>query len=154
MQLLKDNRELYSYVYHQFISKGLNPSATQLKELVGTFTANMPSVRIIIDGLDEYDEKDQKKVLETLLPLCNLSTTTCKILISSTDVTQIGRVLRKKTNICLSEELPAISEAIRSFVHKSLLELQDKFDDIIISENDVADMERTITERSKGTRMK
>lgn len=63
----------------------------ELLSIVGTS-------RIVIDGIDEWEPKEQQVVLDDLLPLTTAkqSAYICKILISSRDMPTISRAMRPK----------------------------------------------------------
>jgi hypothetical protein len=68
-QLLQGNLELAPFVFENYANKGLEPSISRLRKLLPELLGTIPSVRIIVDGLDEYPESEQTKILTELIAL-------------------------------------------------------------------------------------
>lgn len=130
-QLLRRNVELSSYVYEEYIQKGLSSSTRQLKKLITVLLTAEKNVRIVVDGVDEFPEKDQKQVISDLIPLASISGTgiECKILFSSRDIPPISKQLARYSTICLSSERKAIDAAIKSYICHNLTSLNPHFMD-------------------------
>ncbi|KAK2755707.1 hypothetical protein FQN54_005857 [Arachnomyces sp. PD_36] len=130
-QLLRRNADLSSYVYEEYIQKGSSPSARQLKKLVGILITAENHVRIVVDGIDEFPEKDQKQIINDLIPLASIAETGAesKILFSSRDIQPISKQLSRYPTVCLSGEREAIDAAIKSYIGHSLANLRPQFMD-------------------------
>ncbi|KAI9791132.1 MAG: hypothetical protein M1816_004363 [Peltula sp. TS41687] len=150
-QLLRANLDSSAYVFDEYIGKGLSPSVQNLKVIIPSLLSGIQSVRIILDGLDECDQPDSRRILNEIIPLaaCDGLGTTHKLLVSSRDLPQINRVLAKKSTISLSEEKDAVNAAIRTYVHATMVELQDRLVSGINC-SILEEIENKIVERSDG----
>jgi hypothetical protein len=158
-QLLRSNRDLSSYVYDEYICQGLASSVQQLKRLIRTLLLGIPSVRIVIDGLDEFESKDQSQILNDIIPFASASDmgasvgdkgAVCKVLISSRDVNPIAKHLSKRSIISLSKERAAIGSAIRSFVQHNLIDIHQNLNDMDIDKNVAGKVEHELIEKADG----
>jgi hypothetical protein len=124
-QLLQCNRDLSIYNYNKYTCKGFISSVPQLKKLIPTLLLSIPSVRIVIDSLDEFEQKDQSQIITDIIPFASANDirTVCKVLISSQDINPITKHLLKRPIISLNKERAAIDAAIQSFVKHSLINI-------------------------------
>ncbi|MCJ1426374.1 hypothetical protein MMC29_004277 [Sticta canariensis] len=133
-QLVKSQPDMLPHIHQNYVDKALNPSLKVMKELLAQVLSGLPSSRIILDGVDECHETQQKEILSTLLPLQKNAPNSCKLLISSrVDEGYIKSVLRQKPSIRLKDHN---SEAISLFVDQNVAELSDIFDSL---EDDLLD---------------
>ena len=145
LQILRDNEDLAAHVSDKYANHGGNPSIQQLRKLIPELLANARATRIVIDGLDECPEKDQKAVLQELLSLCSPSDAHCKLLISSREGAYISKTLRRKPYISLKDRTSDVDMDIGHFVSQNLGELRERFD------SDVLDnIEQRIVEKAGG----
>jgi len=151
-QILRTNKELACYIFDDYISQGLAASVAQLRKLLPALLDTIASARIIIDGLDENDQASQRQILSEILPLTtgNVSTRTCKVIISSREVPQISRVLAKRSTLSLAEEKEAIRAAIHNYVHHSLAELQNYLEDLSVDLQLIQNIEDEIVKKADG----
>jgi hypothetical protein len=105
------------------------------------------STRIVIDGLDECPERDQKAILTELLSAVKNSATPCKIFISSRAETYISKKLRKRPTISLTEktEREKVDKDIQKYVKQSLKGLRESFPGTIVD-----DVERKVVRKANG----
>ena len=89
--------------------------------------ASLPSVRIIVDGLDECPPKDHEEVIEALLKMKTSESGACKVLFSSRNVQSISKLLRKRPTARLDDYTESINHAITSFVNTQLESLHRDF---------------------------
>ena len=129
LQLLRQHLDLASYVADNYVHKGSSASIAQLKRLLPELLAGIPTTFMILNGLDECNEKDQKSIFTELVALTNPS---CKLLVSSRDGAYISKVLRKKPVISLKDKQRDVNADIRLFVSHSLSELRERFGDTTI----------------------
>jgi hypothetical protein len=127
-------------------------SVAQLRKILPILLSSLQSVRIVVDGLDEYEDKDHKPILAELLALakCNKSDGTRKLLISSRDAVRIARVLLRRSNIDLSSERAAIASAIQGFVRSSVSDLHLNLDQEQVHGAAMAAIERTLVLKANG----
>ncbi|KAL9116701.1 MAG: hypothetical protein Q9187_006774, partial [Circinaria calcarea] len=132
LQLLRAHLDLAPYVCDNYANRGRNPSMPQLRRLIPALLATIPLTRIVIDGLDECQEKDQRQILQELMSLCTPSGVRCKILLSSREGVHLSRALRRKPNISLTERRVDVDTDIRLFVAHNLTELRERFDGKVV----------------------
>lgn len=139
-------------IQSSYVNNGLQPSVPQLKQLLPNLLSTFPSVRIIVDGLDECDDKEQNLILIELLALAGLKSlsTSCKVLISSQDLLTISRRLRTRSSIDLSQERVAIESAISSFVHDTISQSPFLGDTEIIDKKIIDRIEQTLLTKADG----
>jgi hypothetical protein len=143
LQLVRNNIELASHISDNYVSRGLTCSMTRLKELLPNLIMATSATRIIIDGLDECEDRDQKQILQELM---KLGGNHCKILISSRDYGHIGKILRKKKTIAFRDRRNDINKDIQLYVTQALAGLRQQFEDQIIDE-----IKRAVVEKADGT---
>lgn len=122
-QIIQKNLDLVPYIYNEYVLSHPKASQKALKGLLPNLLASVGSSRLVIDGMDEWDPKEQELIIEAILPLISADVShICKILISSRDVPAISRSLQKKTKsaitISLADEHRAIDHAIECFIQK------------------------------------
>jgi hypothetical protein len=135
-QAIRSNHDLAALVYDDVLSHG-SPSIAQMRRIVPTLLATFHSVRIVVDGLDECNDKDQGSILKELIALGkNIrdlpggTSANCKILVSSRDVDQISRHLSRRATIALGTESTALSSAIQGYVSSRVTVLVSNLDGV------------------------
>ncbi|KAF2145844.1 uncharacterized protein K452DRAFT_305786 [Aplosporella prunicola CBS 121167] len=107
-QAVQNNPDLIIYIHDDYIPSHPVASRRPLMGILPNILIDVGSSRLIIDGIDEWDRKEQKLILKDVLQLLSTdaSSHTCKVLISSRDVPTVSPVLRKnsKTSVSLSDE--------------------------------------------------
>jgi hypothetical protein len=152
IQILRRHQNLSSYVYDEFILKGQTPSLQTLKQLLPNLLSSVQGPRMVVDGLDECQDLEQKTVLRDLLAFSsNLVYGTCPILVVSRDVRHIDAILSKKPSLSLNDEEKAVSAAIGSFAQQRLSEMQSRFQELDIDKPAMEEVERQIVLKSEGT---
>jgi hypothetical protein len=151
-QILRCSKDLSGYVYDEHICQGLTSSIPQLKKLIPTLLSSIPSVRIIVDGLDEFEQKDQNQVLNDVIPFASTSDTgaVCKVLIASRDINPISRHLSKRSTVSLTRERAVIDAAIQSFVEHSLIDIRQNLSDTNIDDSIMVEVEQGLIKKADG----
>lgn len=127
-QLVKSQPDLLPHIHQNYVDKALNPSLKVMKGLLAQVFSGLHSCRIVLDGIDECHETQQKEILSTFLSLQKNAPNSCKLLISSrVDEGYIKNVLRQKPSIRLKEHT---TDAISLFVQQNVAELSDMFDSL------------------------
>lgn len=132
-QLLRANLDLAPYIFDNYANKGLAPSVVRLRKLIPELIGTVSSVRIIIDGLDEYPEHDQRAILTDLLSLSKSPGGNCRVLFSNRESTLISRTLGGKPTISLRDQDVDISSDIRLHVHARLKEFRALYGNHLIN---------------------
>ncbi len=132
-QLVRCQPDIVPYVHQHYIDTALHPSPKLMRKLLREVLAGIDCCRIVLDGIDECDEMQQREVLSTFLDLQQNAADSCKILFASrNDESHIKALLRKNMIIPMKGQT---DDAIRLFVNSKIAELTDKFeslDDILL----------------------
>lgn len=144
-QLLAANPELAPYILDTFANKGLKPTKKQLTIIVERLIAVLPSVRIIVDGLDEYPKNAQEEVMKSLLASKGSSAGACKLLLSSQCIPTIAKTLGNKPQLRLEDCSENVDATIATFVKPRMDELRQRFDP-----STVDGLESKILEKAQG----
>ncbi|KAK4986013.1 hypothetical protein LTR66_008008 [Elasticomyces elasticus] len=149
-QLVRGKPELSTYVYDAYLSRGCNPSISQLKQMIPELLDGITSARLVIDGLDESPQKEHGAILTQVLQLTSKSTgaNTVKLAIISQDVPSISKIMSKKSTISLKEAADMTNDAIQRYVHESLIKLRDDPDDLPIDDQTLIELKRKIVAKS------
>jgi hypothetical protein len=147
LELLRSEPHLTSHIYENYTRQVRTPSLGQIKKLLPDLLSAVLSTRIVIDGLDECQEKDQKIILTEVLSAVKSSTAPCKLFISSRAETHISKTLRKRPTISLTEkkERNKVDEDIQKYVKHSLMGLRESFPGALVD-----DIERTVVKKAHG----
>jgi len=95
---------------------------------------SIEACRVVIDGIDESSEADQKEILTHTLRLFTGVDIKCKILFSSRECTSISRILRKVPTISLSQRTESLEKDIKLFIRQSLIDLRKSWPNSLIDE--------------------
>jgi hypothetical protein len=109
----------------------------QIRRLLPDLLAACSLPHIMIDGLDECSEEDQKAILAELLALVQHSAATVRILISSREETHISRALQKVPTISLTEKKESVNADIREYLRYKLAPLRASFGDANINKVEI-----------------
>ena len=132
-QLVRCQPDIVPYVHQNYIDTALHPSPKLMRKLLREILTATNCCRIVLDGIDECEDAQQRDVLSTFLDLQQDATDSCKILFASrNDENLIKALLRHNTVIPMRGQT---DDAIRLFVNSKIAELTDKFeslDDIVL----------------------
>lgn len=145
LQLIRPHTDLASHVADNYANRGCNPSLKQLKKLLPELLTTITSTRVVIDGLDECLEKDQKSVLQELLSISGKCGQSCKFLFASREDVYLSRALRARPYIDLRKRKSEIDKDIKIFISRKLSQLRREFESTIID-----DIERRVVEKADG----
>lgn len=133
LQLLRANIELAPFIFDNYANKGLAPAIVRLRRLLPELLSTVNSIRIIIDGLDEYPESDQRVILAEFIALSKPSGVQCKVLFFNRDEgSQIRKVLASKPTIDLKGQFLNVSKDIEAYVKYNLKEFRYSYPDALI----------------------
>jgi hypothetical protein len=123
LQLLQRHLDLASLIANEFVYSGASCRITQLKTLVPKVLEIVPFIRVIIDGIDECSDENQKVILRDLQAVCFGPELRCKILLSSRKEVHIRDKLSEKLQISLDGRLE-VEIDIRSYVKYHIKQLR------------------------------
>jgi len=157
-QIVQKHQDLALHVYYKYSKSHPIPSRRALLNLLPELLRSLGSVRFVIDGIDEWGEREQKEALQDLMQMLSTdpSSCVCKILLASRDTLEISRILRKKNKPAVSislssgDECTAIDRSIGHFVDSKLLDLPEHFDQLDPDSSVLAQVKRTLLEKSNG----
>ena len=66
VQLLASSTDLAPYILDNYANNGLRPSKKILMAIIGELILSLDSVRLLVDGLDEWPHRVQEEVLDDL----------------------------------------------------------------------------------------
>ncbi|PVH83786.1 hypothetical protein DL98DRAFT_652239 [Cadophora sp. DSE1049] len=152
-QLVQQSPDLVPYILDEYVSRGVPASGSQLRKMIPKLLMGFSCLRIIIDGLDEIDESQQRQVLSDLTDFATHPLgpgSSCKMLIASRDVTLISRFLSQKTVLSLGDDLIAFQVAVQPYVHHELSQLRKSLSDIEVEQTTMDVIEHRLVEKSNG----
>ena len=130
--LLAETTSLAPYVLETFASNGQKPTKKNLGTILEKMITSLPSLRIVVDGLDECLQDDQDEIIQDLLRIKGSTPGACKLLLSSRKHRSISRWLHLKPTIRLEDNTENINSTISSFIHPRLQNLRDRFSPAIV----------------------
>ncbi|KAF2728956.1 ankyrin [Polyplosphaeria fusca] len=140
-QIVQKHHDLGIHVFDNYCQSYSVPTQKALLGMLPELLQGLGSVRIVVDGIDEWTVAAQKEALRHLTQLVSTDSSSCicKILVVSRDTLEISRILRKKgsraaraTSVSLSdeEEIIGINNSIASLIDNKLSNLPDHFSDL------------------------
>lgn len=144
-QLLAVNNDMAPYILETFAHHGLRPSKKNLRVVLEKMIASLSSVRILVDGLDEWPQSDQEEVLDDLLRIKGPKPGACKLMISSRKLPTISKLLEAKPTLRLDDNADNVQAAIAVFVHRQLAPLREQF-----RSNTIDELESRIMSKANG----
>ena len=131
-QLLVRNASLSPYILETFANNGQKPTKKILGTILEKMITSLPSLHIVVDGLDEYLQDDQDEIMQDLLKIKGPKPGTCKLLVSSRKHRSITRWLHSKPTIRLDDNTDNVNLTIASFISPQLRSLRNLFNPEIV----------------------
>jgi hypothetical protein len=147
-QLVTANLDLLPHVINDYVDECQNPSLVTLRKLLPQLLSNIQSSRIIIDGVDECDDQEQKRLLSEMIRICQTPESSCKILFSSREMEYIKGSLRSKPTISLTAQRKEVDHAIGLYIKQNLNELRERL--YSIGNGVFSDIEEKMMRKSGG----
>ncbi|KAH7085093.1 hypothetical protein BKA63DRAFT_10537 [Paraphoma chrysanthemicola] len=157
-QVIQKHQDLAVYVHDIYYKS--HPVATKraLLGLLPKLLQSLGSVRIVVDGIDEWSPRAQKDTLKDLTDMLSTDKIShiCKVMIASRDTLDISRILRRKdksaVTISLSDgdEGLAVNRSITHFVDTRLSDVPEHFDELDPDSSILASVKQTLLEKSHG----
>ena len=119
-QLLAAKTDLAPYILETWADNGLRPSKKVLQEIINQAMDSLESVRILVDGLDEWPRIEQEEVIKDVLMVKGRSPGRSKLLISSRRLPVITKILSSKPTFCLEESTDDVRITISAYVSPRL----------------------------------
>ncbi|RYP76705.1 hypothetical protein DL770_007179 [Monosporascus sp. CRB-9-2] len=160
LQMIEKNTDLIAIAYTDFVLRHPMPSLKVLRAmLIGStdkpgILHGMSSCRIVIDGIDECDDKEQRFIIEDLVQFvsANKSSYNCKLLLCSRSVPTISRTLQKKSKalleISLSTEHTCVNASIQAFIKKRLQDIDEEHPAFQLDSNAMEELSEMILDKA------
>ena len=157
-QVIQKRQDLAIYVHDVYFKSYPVPTKKALLTLLPELLQGFDSVRLVVDGIDEWAPRDQTELLQDLSQMISTdqSSHICKVMVASRETAEILRSLRRKDlskmSISLSngDEGLAVTRSIAGFVNDKLSDLPDHFAELDPDTSIIAHVKRTLLERSNG----
>jgi hypothetical protein len=157
-QIIQKHSDLAGYVYDVYFESHPTPSRKALLSLLPELLQGLGSVRFVIDGIDEWDAREQKDLLKDLMKMLSTdpSTCICKILLASRDTLELSRSLLKKNKTTVPISLSdydsslAIDRSIRAFIDDKLSDLPDHFSELDPDTAVLRQVKHVLLDKSNG----
>ena len=146
-QLLQSNWDVITYVHRTYVESIWDPSTKRMKSLMREILSGLGACRIVIDGIDECSNDQQKEIISNFLSLQDGASDSCKILFSCrNDESHIKRLLSRKTIIQLRGQT---DDAIALYVDYKVGELSQSFEGL--EQNLLDKIKQRVRSEAKGT---
>jgi hypothetical protein len=157
-QIIQKHQDLAIHVHDVYLKSHPMPSKKALLGLLSELISGLHSVRLVVDGIDEWNSRDQKDLLKDMTQILSTDRASyiCKILFASRDTMDISRILLKKgkaaVTISLSDndESHSVSRSIGNFVDEKLSDLPEHIDDLDPDSSVMTQIKKTLLEKSQG----
>ena len=159
-QALQKSPDFAIYIHDDIMPRQFVASRKSLLGLLPKLLHHLGSVRLVVDGLDEWSPQEHIPALDDLLQLlsANPSSYLCKILISSRDIPTLSRTLntkkRKPAVISLNEEITSVDSSIRPFITRRIdsykIDHQADLEELDPNADILPDIERMLMQKSNG----
>jgi hypothetical protein len=152
-QIVQAHPDTAVYVSDHYITSYRAASRKALTSLLPELLSVVGTTRLIVDGIDEWDSKEQQVILDDILPLATANNV--KIFISSRDMPVISRMMRRKKKkatvvLSLSEEHAFIDRSIKSFIARRLDDYHSNLQDLDPSSSTLSEVHKLLVEKSNG----
>jgi hypothetical protein len=156
--MIQKHQDLAIYVHDVYFNSHPVPTKKALLGLLQELIRGLGSVRLVIDGIDEWSAVAQREILKDLSQIISIdqSSHICKILVASRETTDILRSLRKKDRSAMSislgngDEALAVTRSIADFVDSKLSDLPDHIEELDPDASIMVHVKQTLLKKSHG----
>jgi len=163
LQLIQGDPDLIAYLYKlkdtEFAKRSVTPYS--LERLIGTLAPALSKtpgetkyVHVVVDGLDECEEHKRDRLIGILDRLVSTSgsppSVVCKLLLLSRPSDVIGRRLRKRSTISLSEQSVHVGKVIQTYAKYRLESLRSRLDQMEVGDDDIENMANMLSTKADG----
>ena len=127
VQILRSHLDVAELVHQAYLQKGSSRSYPAMKRMLKEILSTVPNTRIVLDGLDEGDQKMQQETLKTLLELQKHAGHNCKLLISSREEPSIGKTIPYRIHLKLDDKT---TQGLNIFIQHKVGELKIHFPEL------------------------
>lgn len=156
-QIVQAHQDAAIHVCHKYITSYRAASRKAIAALLPELLDIVGSSRIVIDGIDEWELKEQQVILDDILTLATgkNSTYCCKIFFSSRDMPIISsRIMRQKrkatTVLSLNEQNTFIDRSIQAFIDMRLDEYRSSMQELDHDGSTLLEVRELLVQKSNG----
>jgi hypothetical protein len=157
-QVIQKHQDLAIYVHDVYFKSHPVPTKKALLTLLPELLQGLGSVRLVVDGVDEWLSRDQKDLLKDLSQIISTdqSSHICKIMIASRETIDLSWSLRKKDKSSMTISLSnddeglAVTRSIANFINNKLSDLPDHFVELDPDASIMVHVKKTLLEKSHG----
>ncbi|KAK4163802.1 hypothetical protein QBC43DRAFT_212370 [Cladorrhinum sp. PSN259] len=162
-QLIRSNPDLVAHAYDELIRQKKALNSQVLEKLICDLiisSADSPSqtryIHILLDGLNECDQDQQKKIIRMLERVVSVASsessgsTICKVLLSTRVTQPVPVRLRQKPTVSIGEEKIEVTKAIRQYSSDRMKRLSGRLKEMQITERDLQDVVNGIADKAAG----
>ncbi|KAI1421261.1 hypothetical protein F5Y12DRAFT_790113 [Xylaria sp. FL1777] len=147
-QIIRHIPDFAPYLYNEYISRGLRPSAGNITRALVELFGQADNVRLIVDGIDEISISEHKSLIKTLQSL-TASGDKCKLLIISQDLPSISCQLLRRPHLSMAEEQELVQKDLAAIVEGSLSSINEKHDKAL-EEPIIMELKSKILQKAEG----
>lgn len=156
--MIQKHQDLAIYVHDVYFDSHPVPTKRALLNLLPELLRGLGSVRLVVDGIDEWSAADQREILKDISQLTSIdqSSHICKVLIASRETIDTLRSLRKKDRSALSislgdsDEALAVTRSIAGFVDSQLSDLPAHIEELDPDASIMIHVKDTLLKKSHG----
>lgn len=159
-QALRQDDDTIAYIYWEFVVNRKTASVSTLESLLKTVLSsllgnpgNKCSIHIVLDGLDEMENENQRQLATMLGKVVTRSRTqenSCKVLVSSRSSTVLKKFLRKPATVSLSEERTNMEDSICTYAKQRLAANHHRLAQHGLCGEDLDNMSNRIVQKADG----
>ena len=124
VQLLRKNLELAPLIHQAFLQKETGRSWVSIKKILKKVLSTVKTTRIVLDGIDEWNQTAQRDVLKALVELQKTTSSDCKLLVSSRDEPLIRKELIRAEHLIIDGQS---AEGLNRYIASKTESLQYDF---------------------------
>ncbi|KAL7942168.1 hypothetical protein V8C42DRAFT_332740 [Trichoderma barbatum] len=161
IQIIRPDPELITLSYDWFVLQKKNPTIAVVEQLLrvlvealGTSLSQQKTLYIVIDGLNECDDKTVAPIIKLLDRLIATASspgsTVLKVLICTRITPAIAKLVKRKHQVSLADEKDHLSKAIRDYTIQRIKAIRPRFSQLRITDDDVSMLASQITQKADG----
>ena len=124
VQLLRQNIELAPLIHQAFLQKYSGRSPPTIRRMLKEILSTAEAVRIVLDGIDEWDQTAQREILKTIGDLQRHSGSSCRVLVSSRKEPPIDKAISHKVHMHIDTQS---TDGLNRYIDSNTKDLQHRF---------------------------
>ena len=127
VQLLRQNIDLAPFIHQAFLQKGSGRSGPAIRKILKEILSTTKAVRVVLDGIDEWDQMAQRELLKTICDLQRHAGSSCKVLISSRKEPSIDKAISQKIHMHIDTQS---TDGLSHYIDSNINDLQHRFGEL------------------------